>query len=88
MNTPCPPYVTMALLIELVPQVHEGTVYRWNTAAGGKKRLPPYDLVVEPAEMWTLETILGWADQNNVVLDQVRLEQIEKEQGVSVSPNQ
>lgn len=78
--TTCPPFITMGLLIELVPQVHEGTVYRWNTAAGGKKQLPPYDLTVGPAEMWSVDTILEWAETNRIELDQAALERIEKEQ--------
>lgn len=72
----CPPYVTMQLLIELLPNIHPGSVYRFNTAAGGSKRLPAYDLTVGSAQMWTLDTITEWADRNGIVLDDTALTRI------------
>lgn len=77
----CPPFVTVGMLIELLPNLHEGTIYRFNTAAGGRKRLPPYDLNVGVG-LWSLDTIRGWADRTGLVLDPVVLERIEKEQTV------
>lgn len=61
-------------------QVHEGTIYRWNTDAGGKKRLPPYDVVRRSTKWWRLSTILEWAERVGIELDASVLEGIKKEQ--------
>lgn len=78
----CPPVLDMALLIELLPQYASGHVYRLNSVGAGKRRLPPYDLNVG-AGLWSLETILEWANRFAIVLDPVALERIEKEQELS-----
>lgn len=59
----CPPYVEvdMKLLAELFPTYNQATVWRLNTAKGGKGRLPAYDRVFGATRVWRLETILEWA---------------------------
>lgn len=78
---PCPPFVTVGMLIELLPQYASGHVYRLNSKGAGRRRLPAYDLDLGSG-LWALTTIREWADQFNVVLDPVVLERIEKDQTV------
>lgn len=69
MNDSCPPYVTIGMLVELLPDRHEITVYRYNGPKGGKKRLPEPDLQLGSVSMWTVPTIQEWAERNKLTLD-------------------
>lgn len=77
----CAPFLTVGMLIELLPQYASGHVYRLNSKGAGRRRLPPYDLDLGDGA-WALDTIKEWADQFNVVLDPDVLERIEKDQTV------
>jgi hypothetical protein len=66
MNT-CPPLVTMKVLKELFPGKAEATVWRWNSVGGRGMRLPTPDAVNEPGNpVWSLGTILEWAERTGV----------------------
>lgn len=74
----CSPLLNMQLIVQLFPQHNAVTVYRWrkNTKGKGRGRLPEPDLVVGGVDMWSVETIQGWADETDRVLDSAVLERI------------
>lgn len=74
MSETCPPFITMGMLVELLPDKHPITTYRYNTAKGGKKRLPDPDLKLGNVAMWTVDTIIGWAERNKLALDRELLD--------------
>jgi hypothetical protein len=65
MTGECPPeiLVDMQLLTELLPAYNQASVWRLNTARGGKGRLPAYDRVFGATRLWELSTILEWAER-------------------------
>lgn len=67
----CGPFLNMALLTELFDTYNKASVWRWNTAKGGKGKngLPPPDLVVGGVSLWTVDTITGWAESTGRTLN-------------------
>jgi hypothetical protein len=65
MSDGCPPEVLLDMqsLTELLPSYNQASVWRLNTARGGKGRLPAYDRVFGATRLWELETILDWAER-------------------------
>lgn len=65
MTDECPPesLVDMQLLTELLPSYNQASVWRLNTARGGRGRLPAYDRVFGATRLWELDTILAWAER-------------------------
>lgn len=68
MTDRCPPLLNMQCVVELFPQYNPVTVYRWRNTKG-KARLPEPDLVVGQVDMWTVQTILDWAEAAKKNLD-------------------
>lgn len=61
----CPPEVLLDMqsLTELLPSYNQASVWRLNTARGGRGRLPAYDRVFGATRLWELQTILDWAER-------------------------
>jgi hypothetical protein len=78
----CEPVVDIATIVELFPSVHKHSVYRWNRATPGGKglRLPAPDLVVGSSRLWTVESILSWADVHGLSVDSGTLDAVLKSQ--------
>lgn len=82
MSDTCPPFITMKLLRELFPDKHQVTVWRWNTAKAGRMRLPAPDVFADPVPVWSLDTILEWAEANGLrdQMDEGALSRISEDQ--------
>ena len=80
--TACGPFVNMKLLVELLPQVHPMSTYRYNTAKAKGKRLPKPDLDIGGVSVWEVDTIQAWADRAGLTLDPDVLSRICQTQGV------
>jgi len=79
----CQPLVNLGLIIELFPSRHRVTVYRWNRESGGRGlRLPAPDLVVGVEKLWTVESILSWADEHKLSVDSGTLKRVLEQQNV------
>lgn len=70
--TACAPLLTMGLIVELFPDKHPVTVYRWRNT-NGRNRLPDPDITVGGVPMWSASTIEVWAAERKLSLNQAEL---------------
>lgn len=65
------PFVNMKLIYELFPQFNPVSVSRWNRSDKSKpgRSLPKHDLALGGLYLWKLETVLSWADAQDIPVD-------------------
>ena len=61
-------YIGMPVLRELFPNRPKETIWRWNTARGGRLQLPPSDVDFGQRDPgWTVDTIMEWAERTGLI---------------------
>ena len=78
----CQPVLNMALIVDLFAPLHPNTITRWNRADKTKpgRSLPAPDLCVGGVDLWSVETVLSWADGVGLKVDRGVLGRIMVEQ--------
>lgn len=72
--------ISLALMTDLF-NVAPQTVYRWNTASGDRpKMLPEPDLHVGRTPLWDEHTILTWANERGMKVNEIALASIRRDQ--------
>lgn len=73
--------ISLSLMTSLFPKLAPQTIYRWNVASGGRpKMLPEPDLWVGRTPLWDEETILTWAEERKLKVDESGLREIRMSQ--------
>lgn len=79
-----PVLISLAVMCRLFDRSSQ-TVYRWNTSSGGREKMLPEPLLhVGGTPLWDEFTILAWAQERGLPVNESVLREIRREQSVAV----